>query len=120
MAIAANQLIPNLPAFKSRNYRLFFAGQGLSLIGTWMTQVASIWLVYQLTPSPWLLGVVGFTSQIPSLVLLPFAGVFVDRWNRHHVIIWTQILSMIQSLTLAVLTLAGTVQIWHLIVLSLF
>ena len=120
MAIGAKKLIPNIPAFRSRNYRLFFAGQGLSLIGSWMTQVASIWLVYKLTASPWLLGIVGFTSQIPSLVILPFAGVFIDRWNRHQVIIATQILSMIQSLALALLTLTGTIHIWHIIVLSLF
>lgn len=120
MGIGAKKWIPDIPAFRSRNYRLFFAGQGLSLTGSWMTQVATVWLVYQLSASPWLLGIVGFTSQIPSLILLPFAGVFVDRWNRHQVIIWTQILSMVQSLTLAVLALTGVVNIWHLIGLSLF
>ena len=120
MGIGARKWIPDIPAFRSRNYRLFFAGQGLSLIGSWMTQVATVWLVYQLSASPWLLGIVGFTSQIPSLIFLPFAGVLVDRWNRHHVIVWTQILSMIQSLTLAVLALTGVVNIWHLIGLSLF
>ena len=120
MGIGARKWIPDIPAFRSRNYRLFFAGQGLSLIGSWMTQVATVWLVYQLSASPWLLGIVGFTSQIPSLIFLPFAGVLVDRWNRHHVIVWTQILSMIQSLTLAVLALTGVVNIWHLIFLSLF
>lgn len=120
MKIGARKCIPDIPAFRSRNYRLFFAGQGLSLTGSWMTQVATVWLVYQLSPSPWWLGIVGFTSQIPSLILLPVAGVFVDRWNRHQVIIWTQILSMVQSLTLAVLALTGVVNIWHLILLSLF
>lgn len=119
MRVGARKWIPDIPAFRSRNYRLFFAGQGLSLVGSWMTQVATVWLVYQLSASPWLLGLVGFTSQIPSLILLPFAGVFVDRWNRHRVIVWTQILSMIQSLTLAVLALTGVVNIWHLIGLSL-
>ncbi|MFB2882103.1 MFS transporter [Floridanema aerugineum] len=120
MAISAKKLIPSIPAFRSRNYRLFFAGQGLSLIGSWMTQVASIWLVYKLSTSPWLLGIVGFASQIPSVVFLPIAGVFVERWNRHRVIIATQILSMIQSLALAILTLTGVIDIWHLILLSLF
>lgn len=120
MAFSAKKLIPNIPAFKSRNYRLFFAGQGLSLIGSWMTQVATIWLVYKLSTSPWLLGIVGFSSQIPSVVFLPIAGVFVERWNRHRVIIATQVLAMIQSLALAVLTLMGTIDIWHLILLSLF
>ncbi|MFB2896214.1 MFS transporter [Aerosakkonemataceae cyanobacterium BLCC-F50] len=120
MAISAKKLIPNIPAFKSRNYRLFFAGQGLSLIGSWMTQVATIWLVYKLSTSPWLLGIVGFSSQIPSVIFLPIAGVFVERWNRHRVIIATQVLAMIQSLALAVLTLFGAIDIWHLILLSLF
>lgn len=120
MAFTVKKLIPNIPAFKSRNYRLFFAGQGLSLIGSWMTQVATIWLVYKLSTSPWLLGIVGFSSQIPSVIFLPIAGVFVERWNRHRVIIATQVLAMIQSLALAVLTLMGTIDIWHLILLSLF
>jgi len=114
------KLFPNIPALRSRNYRLFFGGQGLSLIGTWMTQVATIWLVYSLSNSAWLLGLVGFTSQIPNLVLLPVAGVFVERLNRHRVLIATQILSMIQSLALAFLALTGSVNIWHIIALSLF
>ena len=109
-----------LPAFKSRNYRLFFAGQGISLIGTWMTQLATIWLVYHLTNSALLLGIVGFTSQIPSFFLSPFGGVFVDHFSRHRTLIGTQILAMIQSLILAVLTLTGVIHIWHIIVLSLF
>ncbi|MBE9120827.1 MFS transporter [Tychonema sp. LEGE 07199] len=108
------------PALKSRNYRLFFAGQGISLIGNWMTQVATIWLVYHLSDSPWMLGVVGFTSQIPTLILLPFAGVFIDRWNRHRVIIATQVLAMVQSLALAFLALTGVVNIWQILVLSFF
>jgi MFS family permease len=85
-----------------------------------MTQIATIWLVYHLTNSPLLLGVVGFASQIPSFVLSPFGGVFVDRFSRHRILIGTQILSMIQSLALAVLALSGVIQIWHIIVLSLF
>ncbi|UNU22993.1 MFS transporter [Microcoleus vaginatus] len=108
------------PALRSRNYRLFFAGQGLSLIGSWMTQVATVWLVYNLSDSPWMLGVVGFTSQIPTLILLPFAGVLIDRWNRHRVIIATQILAMVQSLALAFLALTGVVNIWQIMVLSFF
>ncbi|WP_445241381.1 MFS transporter [Microcoleus vaginatus] len=108
------------PALRSRNYRLFFAGQGLSLIGSWMTQVATIWLVYNLSDSPWMLGVVGFTSQIPTLILLPFAGVLIDHWNRHRVIIATQILAMVQSLALAFLALTGVVNIWQILVLSFF
>lgn len=111
-------IISKLPALKSRNYRLFFIGQGLSLIGTWMTQVASIWLVYKLTSSAWLLGIVGFTSQIPSFIVMPFAGVLVDRFNRLQVLLAAQILSMLQSFTLAFLTLTGQINIWHIIILS--
>ncbi|WGV23796.1 MFS transporter [Halotia branconii] len=109
-----------LPALRSRNYRLFFVGQGISLIGTWMTQLATIWLVYNLTNSPFMLGVVGFTSQIPNFFLAPFGGVFVDRFSRYRTLIGTQVLAMIQSLTLAVLALSGVIQIWHIIALSLF
>ncbi|MHC5609502.1 MAG: MFS transporter [Nostoc sp.] len=111
---------PLLPALKSKNYQLFFAGQGISLIGTWMTQLATIWLVYDLTKSPLMLGVVGFSSQIPSFFLAPFGGVFVDRFSRYRTLISTQVLAMIQSLTLAVLALTGVIQVWHIIVLSLF
>jgi MFS family permease len=107
-----------LPALQSRNYRLFFAGQAVSLIGTWMTQIATVWLVYHLTNSALMLGIVGFANQIPNLVLTPFGGVFVDRFNRHRILIGTQILSMIQSLTLAALALSGVIQIWQILVLS--
>ncbi|MEH1841787.1 MAG: MFS transporter [Nostoc sp.] len=110
---------PLLPALRSRNYQLFFAGQGISLIGTWMTQLATIWLVYDLTNSPLMLGVVGFSSQIPSFFLAPFGGVFVDRFSRYRTLIGTQVLAMIQSLTLAVLALTDTIQVWHIIALSL-
>lgn len=111
--------IPALPALQSKNYRLFFAGQGISLIGTWMTQLATIWLVYSLTNSALMLGVVGFTSQIPSFFLAPFGGVFVDRFSRYRTLIATQIMAMFQSLALAVLALTGVIQVWHIIVLSL-
>jgi MFS family permease len=112
-------MLDSLPALKSKNYRLFFAGQGISLIGTWMTQLATIWLVYNLTKSPLMLGVVGFSSQIPSFFLSPFGGVFVDRFSRHRTLIGTQILAMMQSLALAVLALTGVIQVWHIIALSL-
>ncbi|MBF2027014.1 MAG: MFS transporter [Oscillatoriales cyanobacterium C42_A2020_001] len=108
----------NIPALRSKNYRLFFGGQGLSLIGSWMTQVATIWLVYQLTNSALILGIVGFTGQIPSFVLAPFGGVLVDRRNPHQILIVTQILAMLQSLALATLTLMGVIQIWHILILS--
>ncbi|MBC7822353.1 MAG: MFS transporter [Candidatus Parcubacteria bacterium] len=114
------KISPVFRAFSSRNYRLFFAGQGISLIGTWMTQTAVIWLVYSLTNSALLLGVVGFAQQLPNFLLSPFAGVLVDRLNRHRILIATQILSMIQSLILAALAFSGTIHIWHIIVLSIF
>src|ERR1700751_2128599 len=101
-------------AFHSRNYRLFFGGQGISLIGTWLTQIATSWLVSRLTNSALLLGVVGFASQIPTFLLTSFAGVLVDRWNRHRILIITQTLSMIQSFALAVLTLTGVITVLHI------
>ena len=103
-----------------RNFRLFFAGQGISLVGTWMQAIAMGWLIYRLTNSPLLLGVVGFASQIPSFVLTPFAGVIADRMNRHRILIFTQTLSMIQAFILAALTLTGKVAAWHVIVLGAF
>jgi MFS family permease len=109
-----------LRALCYRNYRLFFVGQSVSLIGTWITQIAMGWLVYRLTDSALLLGVVGFTGQIPIFLLTPFAGVLVDRWNHRRILVITQTLSMVQSLTLAVLTLGGVITVWHIVLLSLF
>jgi MFS family permease len=109
-----------LRALRRRNYRLFFTGQSVSLIGTWMTRIATSWLVYRLTNSELLLGVVGFVGQIPSFLLAPVAGVLVDRWNRHRLLVATQALAMAQSLAMAVLTLTGAVKIWHIIALSAF
>ena len=107
-------------AFKYRNYKLFFIGQAISLIGTWMTQVATAWLVYRLTGSALLLGVVGFSSQIATFLLAPLAGVFTDRCNRRWILTITQCLSALQSLALAVLTLRHHIQIHHILVLSVF
>ncbi|HEX2638391.1 MAG TPA: MFS transporter [Gemmatimonadales bacterium] len=109
-----------LRALRHRNYRLFFAGQGLSLVGTWITRIATGWLIYRLTGSSLLLGVVGFCGQIPTLFLAPVAGVFVDRWDRHRVLIVTQVLSMLQSLALAVLALAGIITVAEVLVLQVF
>jgi MFS family permease len=106
-------------ALRHRNYRLFFGGQTLSLVGTWITRIATSWLVYRLTGSALLLGVVGFCGQIPTLFLAPFAGVFVDRWNRHRVLLVTQVLSLLQSLALAVLALAGVITVAEVLVLQL-
>jgi MFS family permease len=107
-----------LRALGHRNYRLFFSGQSVSLVGTWMTRIATSWLVYRLTGSELLLGVVGFAGQIPSFLLAPFAGVLVDRWNRHRLLVVTQVLAMLQSLALAILALTGVINIRHLIWLS--
>src|SRR5919107_2982890 len=107
-----------LRALSHRNYQLFFSGQSLSLTGTWMTRIATSWLVYRLTGSALLLGVVGFAGQIPSFLLAPFAGVLVDRWNRHRLLVVTQVLAMLQSLALAILALTGVINIRHLIWLS--
>src|SRR5579885_3477131 len=108
-----------LRALRHRNYRLFFSGQSVSLIGTWMTRIATIWLVYRLTKSAFLLGLIGFSGQIPSLILGPIAGVWVDRWDRHRVLVITQVSSMIQSFLLAGLTLSGRITFWDIFVLSL-
>ena len=107
-------------ALRHRNFRLFFAGQSISLIGTWMTRIATAWLVYRLTKSAVLLGTVSFAGQIPTFLLAPFAGVLVDRWNRHTVLVWTQALAMVQSLALAILTLTHRVTIAEVLVLSAF
>jgi MFS family permease len=109
----------SLRALESRNYRLFFAGQTVSLIGTWMTRLATSWLVYRLTGSAVLLGTVSFCSQVPMFFLAPIAGVWIDRWDRRRTLIITQVLSMLQSLALAALTLSGTIRVWHIVVLAL-
>ncbi len=105
-------------ALQYRNYRLFFTGQIVSLVGNWMTTIATSWLVYRLTGSTLLLGVVGFAGQIPSFLVAPFAGVWVDRLNRHRILKVTQALAMVQSLALAYLTLSGQVTVHHIVVLS--
>jgi len=106
-------------ALSYRNYRLFFFGQSISLVGTWMQQVAMSWLVYRLTGSPVLLGTVGFTSQIPTFLVAPFAGVLADRSNRRRLLIATQSLAMAQAFLLAFFVLSGLVKVWHILVLSL-
>ena len=106
-------------SLQHRNYRLFFSGQSISLIGTWMQRIALPWLVYRMTGSEVLLGVVGFVAQIPSFLLAPVAGVLIDRWSRYRVLLVTQVISMIQAGILAWLSLTGSLDIWHIIVLSL-
>jgi MFS family permease len=107
-------------ALQHRNYRLFFAGQGISLIGTWMQRVAMNWLVYRLTGSALLLGVVNFTGQAPTLLFTPFAGVIADRYDRHRLLIATQVMAMVQAALIAGLVLTNVIAVWHLILLSLF
>ena len=107
-------------ALRHRNYRLFFTGQGISLVGTWLTKVATAWLVYRMTGSAWLLGVVGFAGQIPTFLLSPLAGVLVDRWDRRRVLLVAQTLAMLQSALLAALALGGFIQIWQIVALNVF
>ncbi len=109
-----------LSSLRHRNFRLFFFGQGVSLIGTWMQAIAMPWLVYRLTDDVVLLGVVGFTGQILTFLLAPLAGVLADRWNRHRLVTVAQAAAMLQAAALAALTLAGVITVWEIIALSLF
>src|SRR6266576_3405121 len=105
-------------ALRHRNFQLFFSGQLISLIGTWMQTVAQSWLVYKLTGSSLRLGAVGFASQIPVFLMAPIGGMVADRVNRHRVVIATQVASMILAFILAALTLTHTVQVWQIYVLA--
>lgn len=109
-----------LRALRYRNYRLFFGGQGISLVGTWMQQVAASWLVYRLTNSAFLLGLVGFIGQVPAFFSTPFSGVLADRWDRRRILTITQTLSMMQAFVLTFLVMTGVVRVWHIMVLSGF
>ena len=111
---------PGVRALRHRNFRLFLGGQIISLAGTWMQQVALAWLVYRLTRSPFLLGLVGFAGQLPSLLLAPLAGVWADRSDRRRIVIATQALAMFQALVLSALVLTGRVAVVHVLVLSVF
>jgi MFS family permease len=112
----------NLPAafraLSHRNFRLFFAGQLISLIGTWMQMVAESWLVYRLTDSAFLLGLVGFAGQIPVFLFAPIGGAAADRWDRKRIILTAQVASMLLAFLLAGLTLFGVIQVWHVLVLA--
>jgi MFS family permease len=105
-------------ALKHRNYRLFFAGQGISLIGTWTQQIAVSWLVYSLTKSSLMLGIAGFASSIPVFFLTPAGGVCADRWNRHSILLLTQTLAMLLAFTLTFLFFKGSIGVWHVITIS--
>lgn len=108
-----------LRAFRHRNFRLFFGGQSISLIGTWVQQIALSWTVYQLTHSVFLLGLVSFAGQLPLFIVTPFAGVWVERWSRHRTLVATQTLSMLQAFLLAAVVLTGALQVWNLIALNI-
>ena len=121
------ELLPNnsgafsqiFASLKNRNFRLYFGGQCVSLVGTWMQQIAMSWLVFRLTGSVFLLATVTFMAQIPVLVVTPYMSVFVDRFNRRALLVVTQSLSMVQALLMALLTLTGWIEVWHIMVLSL-
>jgi MFS family permease len=105
-------------SLRSRNYRIYFTGQGISLIGTWMQNIALSWLVYRLTGSVFLLGLIGFTSQIPTFILAPFSGVLTDRYNRLGILKMSQTFFMIQASVMALLVLFHLISVWHIVVLS--
>src|ERR1700728_1567348 len=105
-------------ALRHRTFRLFFGGQTISLVGTWMTRIATAWLVYRLTKSSLLLGTVSFAGQIPTFLLAPLAGVWVDRLDRRRVLVWTQTAAMFQSLALAALTLSHRITVGEVLALS--
>jgi len=116
--VPARPLPHALRALRHRNYRLFFAGQTVSLVGTWVTRVATSWLVWRLSGSAWLLGVVSFCGLAPTLFLGPVAGVLVDRWDRHRVLVATQALSLVQSAVLAWLAFTGRVTVEYVLALQ--
>jgi MFS family permease len=117
-ASRASRVALAVRALRHRNFQLFFAGQLISLIGTWMQTVAQSWLVYRMTNSAFLLGAVGFASQIPVFIMAPVGGIVADRYNRHRVVVGTQTASMILAGILAALTLSGRVQVWQIMVLA--
>ena len=106
-------------ALKYRNFRIFFIGQSVSLIGTWIQFVAMSWLVYRLTGSPFMLGVVGFAGQIPTFILSPVAGILADRWDRRKMLVFTQVSAMVLASILAFLTLTGIVTVGQIVILGI-
>ena len=111
--------LPALRALRHRNFRLFIWGQAFALVGYWMQSIAQSWLLYKMTDSATLLGVLGFASSLPILLLSPLAGIWTDRCNLHKVMFATQILEMAQAITLATLALTGNLEPWHIIGLSM-
>ncbi|MGH8759425.1 MAG: MFS transporter [Burkholderiales bacterium] len=108
-----------LRAFRHRNFRLFYAGQAISLIGTWIHQIALAWLVYRTTGSGFLLGLVTFCNQVPLLVVMPFAGLLSDRYDRRRILIIAHVLAALQALALGILTLSGAIRTWQILLLGL-
>jgi MFS family permease len=104
--------------FRHRNYRLFFVGQLISLVGFWMQAIAQSWLVYRLTDSPMLLGLVSFAGQAPMLLITPFAGVFADRLPRQRILFVTQIAMMSCASVFAILALTGVIHVWHIVLIA--
>lgn len=117
---SSSGLPPVFRALRHRNFRIFYYGQSFSLIGTWMQMVAVSWLVYRLTESAFLLGCVGFVTQIPAFVLAPLAGVIADRYERRRILFWVQALGMLQASVLAVLVFSGSIIIWQILLLGFF
>ena len=111
-------MIHALRAFRYRNYRLYFLGQSLSLLGTWVQQVAMSWLVYRLTGSAFLLGLTAFASQIPILIFAPLGGLWADRFDRRLLFIATQALALVQAFALALLTYLDAIAVWHVIAMA--
>ncbi len=107
-----------LKAFQSWNYRLYFAGQSVSLIGTWMQRTSVYWLIYEMTQSSFMLGVAVFAAQFPSFLFSIAGGVIADRYNRYHVLLLTQIASLIQAVLLTTLVLLDSYEVWHILTLS--
>ncbi|MCW8812273.1 MAG: MFS transporter [Chlorobium sp.] len=115
----SNRLKMMFRSLRHKNFRLFVEGQSLSLIGTWLQMVALTWLVYKMTNSALMLGIVGFAGQLPMFVVAPFAGVFADRWNRHKMLLLTQSFALLQAVLLTILVFLNVIQIWHIIILSI-
>jgi MFS family permease len=116
LALGLNKIFRSL---RHRNYRLFFGGQSISLIGTWMQRITMPWLVYHMTGSAFQLGLVSFAGQIPTFILSPLAGAVTDKFPKYRILLVTQIISLIQAMILAILALTGTIHIWHIVVLSI-
>ncbi|HCC86255.1 MAG TPA: MFS transporter, partial [Porphyromonadaceae bacterium] len=106
-------------ALRNKNYRLFFYGQSLSLVGTWIQQVALSWLIYSVTNSPFLLGFVMFAGQLPTFLIAPFAGVLADRYDKRKIIIITQAVAMLQAILLAIFVLTNHINVTVLIILNI-